>query len=96
MAVAEKVGFDRRGNPLHVRDARGDRVVQEYEETDEIVVKNVLVERRIKRRDFIIDNDLMSLRDRTKRHDRPSVITEYHAFLERHGHELPWKKGERA
>ncbi|MET7796697.1 methylation-associated defense system DNA methyltransferase MAD2 [Streptomyces decoyicus] len=96
MAVAEKVGFDRRGNPLHVRNARGDRVVQEYEETDEIVVKNVLVERRIKRRDFIIDNDLMSLRDRTERHNRPSVITEYHAFLERHGHELPWKKGERA
>ncbi|MFI9201789.1 class I SAM-dependent DNA methyltransferase [Streptomyces sp. NPDC053048] len=95
MAVAEKVGFDRRGNPLHVRDARGDRLVQEYEETDEIVVKNVAVERRIKRRDFIIDNDLMSLRDRSERHDRPSVITEYHAFLDKHRNELPWEKGEK-
>ncbi len=43
MAVAEKVGHDRRGAPLYVRDARGDFVVREHDETDEIVVRGVAI-----------------------------------------------------
>ncbi|OIJ91190.1 hypothetical protein BIV24_16525 [Streptomyces colonosanans] len=96
MAVAEKVGVDRRGNPLYVRDARGDLVVDEYEVTDEIVVNNVAIPRTLKRRDLIRDDDLMPLRQRRKRHNRPSVITEYHAFLDRYRDELPWKPGAEA
>ncbi|MFD6287155.1 restriction endonuclease subunit M [Streptomyces sp. NPDC060205] len=96
MAVAEKVGHDRRGNDLYVRDARGDYVVREHEETDEIVVHGVAIPRQIKRRVLIRDNDLMSLRERPPYHDRPSVITEYRAFVEKHADELPWKKGEKA
>ncbi|MFE2864969.1 restriction endonuclease subunit M [Embleya sp. NPDC059259] len=96
MAVAEKVGVDRRGNPLYVRDVQGDFVFHEYEVSDEVVVNNVAIERKLKRRDLIPDDDLMSLRERPERHDRPNVIDEYHAFLGRHEHELPWEKGKNA
>lgn len=92
MAVAEKVGVDRRGNALWVRDARGDYVVREYEEKDEIVVKNVAIERTIRRRTRIRDDDLMSERERPKYHDRPSVIREYRAFVKEYGDQLPWKR----
>ncbi|MGW5651103.1 methylation-associated defense system DNA methyltransferase MAD2 [Streptomyces humi] len=91
MAVVEKVGFDRRGNALFVRDPRGEYVWHEYFEDDEIVVKDVIVPRRIKRRKKIWDNDLMDLRDRPAYHERPNVIDEYAAFLKEYGHELPWR-----
>jgi type I restriction enzyme M protein len=94
MAVAEKVGHDRRGNDLFVRDARGDYVIAEYEEKDEIVVKNVAIERSIKRRTRILDDDLMSERDRPKYHDRPSVIREYRAFVKEYREQLPWARPE--
>ncbi|MFP8960767.1 methylation-associated defense system DNA methyltransferase MAD2 [Streptomyces nanhaiensis] len=93
MAVAEKAGVDRRGNLLYVRDARGDLVVREYEETDEIVVNGVAIPRTIKRRSPVLDDDLMPLRDRPPYHDRPSIITEYHKFVERYAGEFPWEKG---
>ncbi|MFC4493507.1 restriction endonuclease subunit M [Streptomyces ovatisporus] len=96
MAVAEKVGHDRRGNRLWVRNARGEYEWHEEEEDDEILIKNVSVTRRITRRNKISDNDLMDLRDRPTYHDRPNVIDKYHEFLKDHGHELPWAKGEKA
>ncbi|MFD7131361.1 restriction endonuclease subunit M [Streptomyces sp. NPDC059894] len=98
MAVVEKVGHDRRGNRLYVRDARGEYEWQQYEENDDIWVGNVVVPRKINRRKRILDNDLFALRDRTE-HDfdvRPNVIDSYHEFLKEHGHELPWAKGESA
>ncbi|WP_159056238.1 methylation-associated defense system DNA methyltransferase MAD2 [Streptomyces sp. DSM 15324] len=98
MAVVEKVGHDRRGNRLYVRDARGEYEWQEYEENDDIWVGNVVVPRKINRRKRILDNDLFALRDRTE-HDvevRANVIDSYHEFLKEHGHELPWVKGESA
>lgn len=98
MSVVEKVGYDRRGNRLYVRNARGEYVWQEYWEDDEIWVGNVVVPRKIKRRKRILDNDLLALRDRTEQdiEVRPNVIDAYHEFLEEHGHELPWMKGESA
>ncbi|WP_432139755.1 methylation-associated defense system DNA methyltransferase MAD2 [Streptomyces sp. bgisy154] len=90
MAVAEKVGHDRRGNPLFVRDARGDVVVREYEEAEDIVVSDVTVRRAHTLRTRILDDDLMSLRERPGGHDRPSVITEYLKFVHLHAGELPW------
>lgn len=95
MAVAEKVGFDRRGNVLWVRDPRGEYVWHEYWEDDEIIVKDVIVPRRIKRRKKIWDNDLLDVRERPDYHNRPNVLDEYQAFKKEYGHELPWvKEGE--
>lgn len=96
MAVAEKVGFDRRGNPLWVRDPRGEYVWHVESEDDEIFVKGVSVTRRIKRRRQIRDNDLMDLRDRPSYHKRPSIIDAYREFQKTYEHELPWEKGEQA
>jgi type I restriction enzyme M protein len=97
MAVAEKVGHDRRGNPLHVRNARGDLEVAVHEKVEGVEVHGVVIPRTLKRRDFIVDDDLMSLRYRPDYHDRPSVITEYCAFKKQYADELPWKKkGEKA
>jgi type I restriction enzyme M protein len=95
MAVAETVGHDRRGNPLLVRDARGDVVVRQYEETQEIIVNNVVIRQTHKQRARLLDDDLMSLREWPKHHDRPSVITEYRRFVQRHEGELPWNTGTR-
>ncbi|MER6149627.1 methylation-associated defense system DNA methyltransferase MAD2 [Streptomyces hirsutus] len=98
MAVVEKVGHDRRGNRLFVRDPRGEYEWQEYWENDDIYVGNVVVPRQIKRRKRIPDNDLLALRDRTEKDIvvRPNVIDSYHVFLKEHGHELPWVKRETA
>ncbi|MEV7435274.1 methylation-associated defense system DNA methyltransferase MAD2 [Streptomyces griseoviridis] len=98
MAVVEKVGHDRRGNRLYVRDARGEYEWQEYQENDDIWVGNVVVPRKINRRKRILDNDLLALRDRTERdvEVRANVIDAYHEFLEKNGTELPWAKGESA
>ncbi|MEU8621756.1 N-6 DNA methylase [Streptomyces sp. NPDC048623] len=96
MAVAEKVGVDRRGNRLYVRDARGEYVWREEFEDDDIYVKDVVIPRRIKRRKRVPDNDLMDLRERPEDYERPNVIDEYRKFLKEHGRELPWRKGETA
>ncbi|MFB7643192.1 restriction endonuclease subunit M [Streptomyces sp. NPDC056084] len=96
MAVAEKVGFDRRGNPLWVRDPRGEYVWHVESEDDEIFVKDVAVTRRIKRRKRISDNDLIDLRERPDYHERPNIIDEYHAFRDDYESELPWAKEGKA
>ncbi|GLV73263.1 class I SAM-dependent DNA methyltransferase [Streptomyces hygroscopicus] len=94
MSVVEKVGHDRRGNPLHVRDARGALLVREHEKVEEVEVNGVAIPRVLKRRDPILDDDLMADRDRPDYHDRPSVMTEYRAFLKEYGDQLPWKRAE--
>ncbi|GCB46466.1 N-6 DNA methylase [Streptomyces sp. NL15-2K] len=98
MSVVEKVGHDRRGNRLYVRDARGEYEWREYLENDDIWVGDVVVPRKIKRRKRILDNDLLALRDRPEKdvEVRANVIDAYHEFLKKHGHELPWLKGESA
>ncbi|GAA0978163.1 putative type I restriction enzymeP M protein [Nocardioides aquaticus] len=58
MAVAEKVGFDRRGNDLYKRHPNGDIVMETYEETEYITRKGVRHTKVIKRNRPEIDNDL--------------------------------------
>ena len=96
MSVAEKVGMDRRGNQLYVRNARGEYEWREEFEEDDLYIRDTLVPRTIKRRKKIPDNDLIDLRERPEGHDRPNAIDKYHEFLKDHGHELPWEKGESA
>ena len=58
MAVAEKVGFDRRGNVLYVRSPDGEELVEavSYEET--IRFKGKKVKRTLQRAEKIVDDDL--------------------------------------
>ncbi len=58
MAVAEKVGFDRRGNTLYERHPDGEEKVIEDEVEERIRINGRNVVRRLKRRKKIVDNDL--------------------------------------
>jgi type I restriction enzyme M protein len=58
MAVAEKVGFDRRGNTLYKRSPEGDELVEEVEDIETIRVGGEKVIRRLKRKRKIVDDDL--------------------------------------
>jgi type I restriction enzyme M protein len=58
MAVADKVGFDRRGNTLYKRSPDGDEILEEVEEVERIRTNGYFVERRFRRKKRIIDSDL--------------------------------------
>lgn len=58
MAVAEKVGFDRRGNTLYKRSPEGEELVEEVVEIERIRVNGNFVERALRRKQKIVDDDL--------------------------------------
>ncbi|ATC56750.1 methylation-associated defense system DNA methyltransferase MAD2 [Vibrio anguillarum] len=58
MAVAEKVGFDRRGNTLYERHPDGEEKVIEEEVEERIRINGHNVVRKLKRRSKILDDDL--------------------------------------
>jgi type I restriction enzyme M protein len=58
MAVAEKVGVDRRGNELYKRSPEGDVRMETVEETEYITISSVPRTRVLKRSRPVIDNDL--------------------------------------
>jgi len=58
MAVAEKVGFDRRGNTLYERHPDGEEKVIEEEVEERIRINGQNVVRKLKRRSKILDDDL--------------------------------------
>ena len=72
MAVAEKVGFDRRGNTLYKRSAEGDEITRDVEQIEIITVGGRKVARTLRRRDRIPDNDL------------PEIAERYRAFRREH------------
>ena len=72
MAVAEKVGFDRRGNTLYKRSAEGDEITRDVEQIETITVGGRKVARTLRRRERIPDNDL------------PEIAKRYHAFRREH------------
>ena len=72
MAVAEKVGFDRRGNTLYKRSAEGDEITRDVEQIETIAVGEREVARTLRRRERIPDNDL------------PEIARRYHAFRREH------------
>jgi type I restriction enzyme M protein len=75
MAVAEKVGFDRRGNTLYKRRPDGEIILEEQEETDRVRSNGGFVERTIKRKVPILDDDLPEIakayREFRKRYPEP-------------------------
>ncbi|MCZ2442860.1 MAG: SAM-dependent methyltransferase, partial [Flavobacteriales bacterium] len=58
LAVAEKVGFDRRGNTLYKRRPDGEEIIQEVNETEYLTIGGKRVVRTLSRKDRILDNDL--------------------------------------
>ena len=61
MAVAEKVGVDRRGNTLHKRGPDGEEILTEVEHKERIKVGGRSVVRILKRKDKVPDNDLLEI-----------------------------------
>ncbi|MGH7172557.1 MAG: methylation-associated defense system DNA methyltransferase MAD2 [Gemmataceae bacterium] len=58
MAVAEKVGFDRRGVPIYKRTPDGEEILEEQEESERIRINGKSVTRTLRRKRKIPDNDL--------------------------------------
>jgi type I restriction enzyme M protein len=58
MAVAENVGFDRRGNKLYARTPDGEEIVKMEEETESIRIGGRVVERKLRRPKKILLDDL--------------------------------------
>ncbi len=69
MAVANKVGFDRRGNRLHKRTADGEEIVKPRQHSERIRIGDRIVERTLTRSEKIEDNDL------------PVISEKYREFL---------------
>jgi type I restriction enzyme M protein len=77
MAVAEKVGFDRRGNKLYKRSAEGDDLVEDVETVETITIARRKVARPLKRKQKILDDDLPVVAERyrefRKKHPEPGL-----------------------
>ncbi|MGR5433201.1 methylation-associated defense system DNA methyltransferase MAD2 [Vibrio owensii] len=61
MAVAEKVGVDRRGNTLYKRGPDGEELLQDVTKVERVRIKGELVERTLHRKEKIVDNDLIEI-----------------------------------
>ncbi len=72
MAVAEKVGFDRRGAPLYKRSPDGEELLEDQDETERVRYRGEWVTRTLRRKRRIPDNDL------------PAIATAYQAFRAEH------------
>ena len=72
MAVAEKVGFDRRGNVLYKRSPEGEDLTKDTEEIETITVGGRKVARTLRRKEKIVDNDL------------PEIAERFRAFRRKH------------
>jgi type I restriction enzyme M protein len=64
MAVAENVGFDRRGNRRYRRSPEGAELTKDIEEVETITVSDRKVVRTLRRKEKIIDDDLPEIADR--------------------------------
>jgi type I restriction enzyme M protein len=72
MAVAEKVGFDRRGVPLYERTPDGEEILKDEVETERIRVGGKVVVRTLHRKKKILDDDL------------PKIAEAYREFRRKH------------
>ena len=77
MAVAEKVGFDRRGNTLYRRSPDGQEITRDVEHVESITVGQRKVARTLRRREPIAEDDLPVIADRyrafRRKHQEPSA-----------------------
>ena len=69
MAVADRVGFDRRGNKLYKRTPDGEEIVEPRQYIERIRIGGRIVERILTRSEKIEDNDL------------PVIAEKYREFL---------------
>ncbi len=58
MAVAEKVGFDRRGNTLYKRHPDGEEILQDVTVSEKVRIGGKLETRLLHRKERIVDDDL--------------------------------------
>jgi len=72
MAIAEKVGVDRRNNPVYRRHPDGEIILEEQREVERIRINGKDVVRTLVRKRKAIDNDL------------PEIAAAYRRFRERH------------
>jgi len=77
MAVAENVGYDRRGNTQYKRSPQGDELIQEVETKESIRVNGRNIIRTLKRKQKIVEDDLPTIAERylefRKQHPEPEV-----------------------
>jgi type I restriction enzyme M protein len=73
MAVAEKVGFDRRGNPIYKREPDGKKIMETSEVWERVHIRGKEVVRPLRRSRPVIDDDL------------PVIAAKYHEFRAKHG-----------
>ena len=64
MAVAEKVGVDRRGNTLYKRSPDGEEIVELREKIERIRIGDRVIERTLRRKEKIVDDDLPVIADK--------------------------------
>lgn len=74
MAVAEKVGVDRRGNPLYKRHPNGEEIIEERTYTERFRKGDGYKVTTFRRKEKIPDNDL------------PEIANKYREFLKEHAH----------
>jgi len=72
MAVADKVGFDRRGNKLYKRTPDGEEITSPKTHTEELRIGGRMVKRTLTRSEKVEDNDL------------PVIAEKYREFLATH------------
>ncbi|MCP4152367.1 MAG: N-6 DNA methylase, partial [bacterium] len=72
MAVADKVGIDRRGNKLYKRTPAGEEILVEREVPERIRIKGQWRKRILKRNEKVEDNDL------------PVIAEKYREFVEKY------------
>ena len=72
MAVAEKVGFDRRGNTLCTRSPEGEEITRDVDQVEIIAVSGHNVTRTLRRKERVLDDDL------------PEIAKRYRAFRREH------------
>jgi hypothetical protein len=60
LAVAKKVGFDRRGNSLYKRSPDGEEILKDVEEVKRIRTNGHFVTRTLRRKKKVVDDDISS------------------------------------
>jgi len=72
MAVAEKVGIDRRGNTVYKRRPDGEVILEVQKETEQIRVRGADLTTQVQRLARVVDNDL------------PEIAKAYKEFREKY------------
>jgi type I restriction enzyme M protein len=81
MAVADKVGFDRRGNKLYKRTPDGEEIVEPKQHIECIRIGGRFVERTLTRSEKIEDNDLPVIAEKYREFLKlPLVVEKYKKF----------------